>query len=101
MRAPGLKQLEHRDEFSIAREFAKKIAGGQSLQILDSFDRLLVAGVATYSLELLRAVKDHALAYISIGLGSGICGMLAIRYTLNLKTKIVGVASAHASAYAE
>jgi threonine dehydratase len=50
---------------------------------------------------LLRAVKDIDVAYVPIGLGSGICGMLAARDALNLKTKIVGVVSAHASAYAE
>jgi threonine dehydratase len=79
----------------------RKRAGEQSLQMVDSFDRQLVAGVATYSLELLRAVKDLDIAYVPIGLGSGICGMLAARDALNLKTKIVGVVSAHASSYAE
>jgi len=101
MRALGVKLLEHGDDFSTAREFAKNMAGEQSLQMVDSFDRLLVAGVATYSLELLRVVKDIDVAYVPIGLGSGICGMLAARDALNLKTKIVGVVSAHASAYAE
>ena len=69
--------------------------------MIPSFDALLVTGVATYSLELVRAVKDLDLVYVPIGLGSGICGMLAARDALNLKTKIVGVVSAHSSAYAE
>jgi hypothetical protein len=34
----------------------------QSLQLVDSFYRLLVAGVATYSLELLKPVKDFDVA---------------------------------------
>ena len=76
------------------------MAGKQSLQMVDFFDRLLVAGVATYSLELLRAVKDLDVVYVPICLGSGICGMLAARDVLNLKTKIVGVVSVHTSAYA-
>jgi threonine dehydratase len=89
MRALGVKLLKHGDDFSTAREFAKKMDGEQSLQMVDPFDRLLVAGVATQSLELLRAVKDHDVAYVIIGLGSGICGMLVERGALNLKTKIV------------
>ena len=101
MQALGVKLLEHGDDFQAAREFAIKLAREEELQMVPSFDPLLVTGVATYSLELLSAVKDLDVAYVPIGLGSGICGMLAIRYTLNLKTKIVGVASAHASAYAE
>ena len=55
MRALGLKLLEYGIDFSTTREFAKKMAGEQSLQMVDYFDRLLVAGVAIYSLELLRA----------------------------------------------
>ena len=52
-------------------------------------------------MELLRAFKDLDYAYVTIGLGFGICGMLVAREVLNLKTKIVGVVSAHASDYAE
>ena len=54
-----------------------------------------------HSLELLSAVEDIDIVYETIGLGSGICGMLAARDALNLKTEIVGVVSAHATAYAE
>ena len=35
MRALGVKLLEHGDDFSTARAFAKKMAGEQSLQIMD------------------------------------------------------------------
>jgi len=35
MRALGVKLLEHGDDFSTARVFAKKMAGEQSLQIMD------------------------------------------------------------------
>ena len=101
MRAFGVQLIEHGEDFQAAREYAKDLAHEKSLQMIPSFDPLLVTGVATYSLELLRAVKDLDLVYVPIGLGSGICGMLAARDALNLKTKIVGVVSAHASAYAE
>jgi threonine dehydratase len=56
--------------------------------------------VASYSLELLRAVPDLDVAYVPIGLGSGICGMIAAREALKLKTEIVGVVSELAPAYA-
>ena len=71
------------------------------MHLVPSFHPLLIAGVATYSLELFSAVKDIDIAYVPIGLGSGICGMLAVRDALKLKTKIVGVVSAHATAYAK
>jgi threonine dehydratase len=101
MRALGVKLIEHGDDFQAAREYAHTLAREQSLHLVPSFHPLLVAGVATYSLELLQAVKDIDVVYVPIGLGSGICGMLAARDALNLETEVVGVVSAHASAYAK
>jgi threonine dehydratase len=93
--------IEHGEDFQAAREYAKDLAHEKSLKMISSFDPLLVTGVATYSLELLRAVKDLDVVYVPIGLGSGICGMLAVRDALELNTEIVGVVSAHANTYAK
>ena len=101
MQALGVSLIEHGDEFQVAREFAQKLAAEQSLHLVPSFHPWLVTGVATYSLELLQAVKDIDVVYVPIGMGSGICGMMAARDALNLNTKIVGVVSAHATAYAK
>ena len=97
----GVELIEHGDDFQSAREFAIKMAHENSLKMIPSFDPHLVTGVATYSLELLKAVKDLDIVYVPIGLGSGICGMLAVRDALKLRTKIVGVVSTHAKSYAE
>ena len=69
--------------------------------MVPAFHPDLVAGVATYSWELFKAVKELDVVYVPIGLGSGICGMMAARDALNLETKIVGVVSAQARAYAK
>ena len=47
--------------------------------MVPSFDPLLVRGVASYALELLRAVPALDCSYVPIGLGSGICGAIAAR----------------------
>ncbi len=65
-----------------------------------SYHPLLVAGVATYSLELLRRVPDLDTVYVPIGLGSGIHGMIAARDGLGLRTRVVGVVAEQAPAYA-
>ncbi len=101
MRALGVKLIEHGDDFQVSREFAQTLARDQSLHLVPSFHPLLVAGVATYSLELFQEVRDIDVVYVPIGLGSGICGMLAARDALGLKTEVVGVVSAHAQAYAK
>ncbi|HEY7759026.1 MAG TPA: threonine dehydratase [Burkholderiales bacterium] len=100
MRALGAELIEHGHDFQAAREHALRLAGERRLLMVPSFHPLLVDGVASYSLELLRAVPELDVAYVPIGLGSGICGMIAARDALGLATEIVGVVSAQAPAYA-
>ena len=99
MRALGVELIEHGAEFQESREFAGNLAGERKLHMIPAFHPHLVRGVATYALELLRAVPDLATVYVPIGQGSGISGMIAARDALGLKTEVVGVVSAHAPAY--
>lgn len=101
MRALGVEVIEYGEDFQSSREQAARISQERGLYMMPSFHPLLVTGVATYGYELLQAVGDLDVVYVPIGLGSGICGMVAARDALGLGTKIVGVVSAHARAYAE
>lgn len=100
MRALGAELIEYGDDFQAALEHAQLLAKERALQMVPSYHRLLIAGVATYCLEFLQHVPDLDTVYVPIGLGSGISAMLAARNGLGLKTKVVGVVSAHARAYA-
>ncbi|HNT39700.1 MAG TPA: threonine dehydratase [Rubrivivax sp.] len=100
MRAWGATLVEHGEDFQAAREHAAALAQAQGLTVVPSFHPLLVQGVATYALELLRALAALDAVYVPIGMGSGICGLIAAREALGLRTQIVGVVSAHAPAYA-
>ena len=100
MRARGVNLIEHGGDFQEAREHAIGLAAGGGLHMVPSFHRDLVTGVATSSLEFLRAVADLDVVYVPIGMGSGICGMVAVRDALNLGTRVVGVVSSFAPAYA-
>jgi threonine dehydratase len=100
MRALGADLVEHGEDFQESLEYAIEQARERSLHLVPSFHPLLIAGVATYSLELFRAVPGLQVVYVPIGLGSGICGMIAARDALGLSTRIVGVVSSHAVAYA-
>jgi threonine dehydratase len=101
MRARGVELIEHGSDFQEALEHAEKLAQIRKLHMVPSFDEALVRGVASYSLEMFRAVPNLHTLYVPIGLGSGICGAIAVREALRLKTEIVGVAAAAAPAYAE
>jgi len=100
MRALGARLIEHGDDFQAAREHAARIAEASGAHMVSSFHPLLVQGVATYGLELFRAVPDLDSVYVPIGLGSGICATVAVRNALSPRTKVIGVVSAHARAYA-
>ncbi len=99
MRALGVDLVEYGDDFQAAREHAIGLAKDRDLHMVPPFHPLLVRGVATYALELFRHVEDLDVIYVPIGLGSGICGMIAVRDALGLSTRIVGVVSKHAPAY--
>ena len=101
MRGLGATLIEHGSDFAEAAREARRRAAEEGLHYVPSFHELLVAGVATYSFELLPAVGNLAVVYVPIGLGSGICGLVAAREALGLKTEIVGVVSDHAPAYYE
>ena len=100
MRAIGAELVESGHDFDAARETALRLASERGLTMVPSFHRDLVAGVATYGLELLRAAPALDTVYVPIGLGSGICGVISARNALGLSTKVVGVVSTAAPAYA-
>lgn len=100
MRALGVELIEHGEDFQASLEYAAAVADQGQLHLIPSFHPLLVRGVATYCLEMLSAASDLDTVYVPIGLGSGICSMIAARDALGLKTKIVGVVSDSAPAYA-
>jgi threonine dehydratase len=99
MQALGAKLIEHGEDFQEARQHAMGLAESTGAHMVPSFHPLLIQGVATYGMELFRAVHDLDTVYIPIGLGSGICATIAVRNALSPRTKVVGVVSAHARAY--
>lgn len=100
MRGFGAELVEAGHDFQAAYEHAEALAAERRLHFVRSFDAKLVAGVASYALELFRAVADLDTVYVPIGMGSGICGTIAARDALGLGTKVVGVVAANAPAYA-
>jgi threonine dehydratase len=91
MRALGANLIEHGEDFSAARDHAEALARDQGLSMVPSFHDELV---------LFEAAGGLDTVYVPIGMGSGICGTIAVRDALGLSTEIVGVVSAGADAYA-
>jgi threonine dehydratase len=100
MRALGANLIEHGEDFQAAREHAQTLAEQHGWHMVPSFHTDLVAGVASYALELFEAVSPLDAVLVPIGLGSGACGLIAARDALGLDTEIIGVVSDGAPAYA-
>lgn len=98
MRALGVELVEHGDDFQASREHAQRLAGEQGWHMVPSFHPDLMHGVATYWVEFFEAVQPEVV-FVPIGQGSGICACAAARAHTGARTRIVGVVSAHATAY--
>jgi len=96
----GARLVEAGHDFQAAYEYAVALAERENLHLVRSYDALLVRGVASYALELFRAVAELDTVYVPIGLGSGICGVIAVRDALGLRTEIAGVVAESAPTYA-
>lgn len=99
MRALGAELIEYGSEFQESKEYAIQLAELQGLHMVPSFHRDLVRGVATYWMELFAAQPDLDLVFVPIGQGSGICGAIAARNALGLRTRVIGVVSSLALGY--
>jgi threonine dehydratase len=99
MRALGVELIEAGEDFQSACEVADRLAVERGMHRLPSLHALLIRGVGTYAMEFLRGTPELDTVYVPVGMGSGVCGMMAARDALGLKTKIVGVVSTGAPAY--
>ena len=101
MRALGATLVEHGEDFQQAREHAARLAADRGLHFVPSFDRDLVRGVASYWMEFFEACAGDPpeVVYVPIGQGSGIAACASARAVHGARSRIVGVVSAHATAY--
>ncbi|MDP6351107.1 MAG: threonine dehydratase [Alphaproteobacteria bacterium] len=100
MAAQGAELVVHGADFQIALEHAEVLAAARGLHMVPPFDATLVSGVASYALEMFAEIGEPDAAYVPIGLGSGICGVIAVRDALGLKTAVIGVQAEGAPSYA-
>ncbi len=101
MRAMGAVVVEHGRDFDEAREEVERLAASRGLRYVHSANEpLLIAGVATYALEIFEALDAIDVVFVPIGGGSGASGLVTVRDALGARTAIVGVQAARADAFA-
>lgn len=99
MRDLGAEVIEVGHDFDAAREWVASEAAKRGYRYIHSGDEpLLIAGVATGSLELIEEVPDLDYIFVPLGGGSGVCGHLIAAKGINPNVKVIGVQAEGASA---
>jgi threonine dehydratase len=101
LRAHGANLIEHGRDYDEAREYVEGVQKEKGLRYIHSANEpMLIAGVATYALEIFQDLPDVDVILVPIGGGSGACGCAIVRSGLGKATKIIGVQTERADAFA-
>jgi threonine dehydratase len=101
MRALGAEVLEVGRDFDAAREHVERLHRERGLRYVHSANEpLLIAGVATYALEIFEDRPGAEVILVPIGGGSGACGCALVRTWIGSRAKVIGVQAAGADAFA-
>jgi threonine dehydratase len=99
MRALGAEVVQHGADFDDAREHCERLAGEQRLRYVHSGDEpLLIAGVATETLEILQEQPDVEVIVVPVGGGSGAAGACIVAKAVRPSITVVAVQSEAAPA---
>lgn len=98
MRAYGARLIEYGRDFDEAREEVVRLAEAENLRFIHSANEPhLINGVGTYALEIIESLQELGqpadAVFVPIGMGSGVCGVIAAFRALSPQTKIYGVQS--------
>jgi threonine dehydratase len=99
MRDLGAEVLFHGADFDAAREHCEMLASREKLRYIHSANEpLLIAGVATITLEILEEAPEVTTIIVPVGGGSGAAGACLVARTFNPQIKVIGVQAERAPA---
>jgi threonine dehydratase len=99
MRALGAEVIGHGRDFDEARERCEKLAAERGYRYIHSANEpALIAGVATYTLEILEAQPDTDVIVVPVGGGSGAAGACVVATAVRPSIEVIGVQSEAAPA---
>jgi threonine dehydratase len=99
MRALGAELVFHGRDFDEAREYCEKQATEHRYRYIHSGNEpALIAGVATYTLEILEDRPDTEVIVVPVGGGSGAAGACVVAKAVRPSIEVIGVQSEAAPA---
>ena len=100
IRAFGATVDEGGRDFDEARERCEQNVRQTGARYVHSANEpLLLAGVATYALEIFEELPDVDVIFVAVGGGSGACGNCIVRSAVGADTRVVGVQAEKADAF--
>lgn len=97
--ALGAEVVEVGEDFDEARAWVEDYARREGVRYIHSANEpLLIAGVATMSLEILERLPRVDTIIVPVGAGSGACGHCIVAKALNPHVQIIGVQATGADA---
>ena len=94
MRGLGAELVLHGRDYDDAREHCEQLARGHGYRYVHSGNEpLLIAGVATETLEILEEQPDTAVIVVPVGGGSGAAGACIVARAVNPAVRVIGVQS--------
>ena len=97
MRALGARVLHHGPVFDSAREHAEQMAIEDEIRYVHPANEpLLIAGVATYTLEVHEDIGGADYLIVPMGAGSGVSGACIVSDAVSPSTKVIAAQSAGA-----
>ncbi|MEX0960075.1 MAG: threonine/serine dehydratase [Burkholderiales bacterium] len=95
IRGMGAQIVEHGERFDDAAQEAQRLAREHGYRFIHSANEpLLIAGVATHTLEMLEAQPDIDTIFVPAGLGSGASGACIVARAVNPAIRVVAVQAA-------
>ena len=94
MRGLGAELIFHGRDFDAAREHCEELARKHGYRYVHSGNEpLLIAGVATETLEIVEEQADMDAVIVPVGGGSGAAGACIVAQAVSPATKVIGVQS--------
>ncbi len=102
IRALDAELQEHGRDFDEAREYVEDVSAREGWRYVHNANEPhLIAGVATYAVEVFEERPDVDYVFVPIGGGSGAAGCAIVRSAVGSKARVIGVQAARADAFAQ
>ncbi len=95
----GAQVIHHGEYFDITNDYAMRLAKEEGYRYVHAINEpMLIAGVGTYTLEIMEDLPDVDYIIVPLGGGSGACGACIVAKAVNPAVKVIAIQAERAPA---